>query len=884
MLSNNLNKNYKIKVIKKEKKDNKYNNNVESNNILPINENSKFILTKRGYEIDKINLDIKEINYLKEELNVKPFILDDKNIKSFPVYTETKNKIIIPRFYGINKYGLPKLNNINCKSSNYKFNGTLRENQIKIMNKTIPHLKQKFGGILSVPCAVGKCLAKGTKILMYSGKIKNVEDIQVNDLIMGDDSNKRTVLSLSRGKEEMYNIISNGDILYTVNKSHILSLKWCDNKPIQIYNYIYKKNDVVDISIIDYLKLLKLNNGKLEMLKGYRVPIQFSKKNININPYNLGFRLGKNNYLNKLIPDNYKYNSIEIRLYILAGIIDAIGKLNYIKKGYDLYFDNKFLMDDVIYICRSLGFHTIIKSNHIFITGNNINEIPIKLEQNKINFICSTDDLLTYDIIVKPVNYLNNNFNSSLNSNFNNILDDYYGFEIDGNKRFVLGDFTVTHNTVMALYLGSYLEAKTFVLVHKTFLLEQWVNRAQQFTNAKVGILKQNKIPEPDCDIVVGMIQSISMRKYDEEIFNGFKLLIIDECHHYASPVFSKGLLKCSSPYILGLSATPYRNDKLTKVLFWNIGNIFYRQETKVNKQVICKIIKFKSNDKLFVEKKQWRNGEMKTSHVKMINNFVKIKSRNNVIINILNELRKYPERKILVLSGRKEHLKYLKKTIDLNVENDIEAGLLEPMEYRTYFYMGGMKVRQRKEAEDYGDMLFGTYDMAHEGLDIDRLNTIVLTTSKKDIVQSVGRIMRRVLKVGDLRPLIIDIKDEISIYNSQGNKRLKQYNMGNYKIENYYVRDDKILTIDEYLINEKNMNNDEILKYKQKHNNCEYIANWENILNLQKVIDEDEKLNNNMEFIEVDPNIDDSDFNSDDNDDNKTNNYKKVDFNNYMF
>lgn len=1415
------------KVVKNNKKETKIlnDNSVKQEvfNILPTNSKNKIdsILTKKGYEIVKKTLDDKELEVLKKELTVEPYIPGEENVKSFPVFSETKTKITIPRFYGIKKYGLPKSCSLTYTSSNYKFLGSLRENQVKIMDKTIPYLNQNYGGILSVPCAMGKCLIKGTKIMMYTGVFKNVEDIKVGDLLMGDDSTPRRVLSLARGREEMFDIIPTKGEKYTVNRSHILSLKWGTERSESINKIKYKKGDIIDISVDDYLKLPKMfNESRASPLRGYRVPIDFPKRDVLIDPYMIGYWLGDgdssgsiittaekevvdyftenlkkydlnlkqgkrtettrhdmhykitsgaydsdseewtkddsklnkftqslkyyNLINNKHIPYEYKCNSREVRLAVLAGLIDSDGSLNHNKKGYDLCLKNEKLLDDVIYLSRSLGFacyKTECKRTctnapngpkegiyyRTFITGNNIHEVPVLLERKKALYKSQAKDPLNYGITVKSVG-----------------IGDYYGFEIDGNRRFVLGDFTVTHNTVMTLYLGAYLQAKMFVVVHKSFLLDQWVSRAKQFTDAKVGILRQNKIPDPDCDIVIGMIQSISMKDYEDKIFEGFKLLVVDECfpyrqniltekgpieigklhelwsknenlpliksfnektqtfeykkmtyawrkkakklikihigkkkiictpnhkfltnngyieanklnnnhllygiynnrldenvisrclnddqlqvvlgsflgdgnismhnnryrlrvihgynqkeycewkanifntkiefiekngfsskkavrfttktfdlpneipknkttcpqwiidkidyraiaiwymddgsinkkatnitistcsfdedtqkrlveklnslgidckyfkskyfyirinekgvkkliseiykymhpsikykletqsfvkfvedlnkvkmlndgiinfnnvifndlnnipknllkdnqyvkykylneqeslalykicdkceklcfhnylrigkydyiscknckkvnnkvdynynitdmnkyqwnnqfldygfcritktelcemkkayenvfdievednhnfvvcginstgvivhncHHYASPVFSRGLQKCGAPYIFALSATPFRPDKLTKVLFWNMGNIYYRQKTKVNKQVICKIFRFKSKDKLFIEKKQWRNGEMKASHTKMINNFVQIKSRNQQIINILNELRKYPERKVLVLSGRKEHLKYLKDSIDQKIGEDIESGILEPFEYRTYYYMGGMKPRQRKEAEDYGDMLFGTYDMAHEGLDIDRLNTIVLATSKKNIVQSVGRVMRKILKIGDLRPLIIDMRDEISIYKNQGDKRIKQYKKGKYKIENYYIQDDKILTLDEFLIDEYNMKKDEIKEYKQEHPDEEYIAKWENILDLQKVQEEDEKLNANAEIIELDPNDEDIDKDSDDekelddeeedSDDEDNNKFKKVNYQNYLF
>ena len=72
---------------------------------------------------------------------------------------------------------------------------------------------------------MGKCLAKGTQVMMFDGTLKNVEDINVNDLLMGDDSTPRRVLSLARGREQMYWVRQKHGIDYRVNESHILSLK-----------------------------------------------------------------------------------------------------------------------------------------------------------------------------------------------------------------------------------------------------------------------------------------------------------------------------------------------------------------------------------------------------------------------------------------------------------------------------------------------------------------------------------------------------------------------------------------------------------------------------------------------------------------------------------
>lgn len=366
--------------------------------------------------------------------------------------------------------------------------------------------------------------------------------------------------------------------------------------------------------------------------------------------------------------------------------------------------------------------------------------------------------------------------------------------------------------TTMGLYIGIHeLKEKVLVLTHKTFLQDQWLKRAREFTNAKVGIIRQNTIADKDCDIVIGMIQSICKRDYDPAIFDRFGMVIIDEAHHFASPIFSQALFKCGAKYILGLTATPKRQDGLTKILHWHIGNILYKQKKKPNKQVVAKIFKYTSTSPQFIEKKRWTPMGVKPNTVEMISNLIDIESRNTHIVNIINELRKNPEKKILILSGRIEHLKTLKNAVDGYIKMDEDAGILEKDEIITSFYIGGMKPHKRQYAEEFADILFGTYDMAQEGLDIDRLNTIILSTPKRNIIQAIGRIMRRILKTGDVRPLIIDIVDQLSVFcdDGQGRARSNEYKENKYKIETYHLNNNKILTYSEVL--KMNYNEQEI-------------------------------------------------------------------------
>ena len=122
--------------------------------------------------------------------------------------------------------------------------------------------------------------------------------------------------------------------------------------------------------------------------------------------------------------------------------------------------------------------------------------------------------------------------------------------------------------TVLALHILYRLKKKAIVVVHKDFLMTQWKDRISEFLpNARIGKIQQNTIDIKDKDIVLAMVQSLSMKEYEEDTFQSFGLAIFDECHHLGAEVFSKCMGKVASKYMLGLSATPKRKDGLSKFL-----------------------------------------------------------------------------------------------------------------------------------------------------------------------------------------------------------------------------------------------------------------------------------------------------------------------------
>ena len=453
-------------------------------------------------------------------------------------------------------------------------------------------------------------------------------------------------------------------------------------------------------------------------------------------------------------------------------------------KGFDVYYEDdkyivlpKFSNNLIIYINKYID-----KEKYILINDTKYNKISFNINKCKYK-------------------------NTKVKFNFKGKLRDYQQTIINE----IMNKFNISDlpkggliklscgggKTVLAIFLSHFLGLKTLIVVHKEFLMDQWIERIQQYTDAKIGIIRQNKVDIENKDIVIGMLRSISTKDYDKDIFNQFGLVIYDEVHHLGSRVDSQALLKTSSEYTIGLSATPERSDGLLKVINWHIGDILYEMEKKYSYRVLVKKIFFTSNNILFKEKKRWYNGRMAPCNNKMFDNITKINTRNNLIINLINSLKNFG-RKILILSYRVEHLECLKNLIDKIIVDNDEAHI-----YNSYYYMGKTKKGEKKLAEKDGDIIFATMQLAEEGLDISHLDTIIFALpvsiqkeknkikSDKTLIQSIGRILRND-KLENLTqiPLVIDISDMFSIYKTWSSKRNEVYNNKKWFIQNYYWDD----------------------------------------------------------------------------------------------
>ena len=712
-------------------------------------------LGKKGYTIPKEYITQDDDAFLRKDLFVRPMINSaygaEVQSEAYPVFRENDKKMYLPRFYGISRYGLPCKTEIeHGEDINLSFPKPLRDYQDKIIQVYTNHVNSNIckntnipggGGILEVPCGKGKCLGKDTPILMFNGEIKMVQDIVLGDCIMGDDSTPRNIISITRGREPMYKIMENDGPGYIVNESHILSLKY-----INPYKNAYK-NEVIDIPLMDFLNLPKYYHQRGGPLHGYRVPIVFAETPTEIEPYQFGLELYDKPV--SYIPQSYKCNSRKKQLELLAGIIDSNGvSLN---NHYEVIHCTDTVANDIAYVCRSLGMHVVLRvKNKLPYKYYSLKIYPKTVIPVKTVEKITTHKKLTYKIKIQKLGE-----------------DDYYGFEIDGNRRFVLGDFTVTHNTVMSLKIISLLHKKTLILVHKEFLMNQWIERIDEFLpGAKIGKIQGNVCEVHGRDIVIGMIQSIYNKEYPGNMFSSFGLTIIDEVHRIGSEEFSKTLLKINTPYMLGISATVDRKDKLTKVLYMFIGPKIYTEKREDDVVVNVRAIQYNTSDRDFNEVEYDFRGGVKYST--MITKLCDFGPRSDFIVKVIGDLiAEYPENQIMILCSNKSLLRYLHDAI---VHRKIaSAG----------YYIGGMK-QDELQATEKKQIVLATYAMAAEALDIKTLSTLIMVTPKTDIVQSVGRILR----MKHENPIIVDIVDAHEVFKRQWTHRKRFYENCNYRIQ----------------------------------------------------------------------------------------------------
>lgn len=355
--------------------------------------------------------------------------------------------------------------------------------------------------------ATAGCLGKDVKVLMFDGSTKLSQEICAGDVLMGPDSCPRNVLKIDSGISNLYEVspkkgekwICNDEHIFTVHDQYI-------TRSMRLYNS-EKTSDIVDKHIKEILKFQK-NNGEIGHLKLVRTGVEFKEKDLPIDPYLLGLWLAEGtkhkgnpyfsickqdsdiiDYLlsyplpkgieckikddsencvqvrfvgdgsknifreefkkcidelgNVFIPQNYLINSMKNRLRLLAGLIDGDGYKKSDGCCFSISTKWESLGEGIVYLVRSLGLYSSYKWKRSTIKSRNFEAyyfrigisghteiIPNVLSRKRASKRKQIKDVLHTGFSLKPIG-----------------KGAWFGFTVDGDNRYLLGDFTITHNS-----------------------------------------------------------------------------------------------------------------------------------------------------------------------------------------------------------------------------------------------------------------------------------------------------------------------------------------------------------------------------------------------------------------------------------------------------
>jgi superfamily II DNA or RNA helicase len=283
--------------------------------------------------------------------------------------------------------------------------------------------------------------------------------------------------------------------------------------------------------------------------------------------------------------------------------------------------------------------------------------------------------------------------------------------------------------------------------------------------------------------------------------------IVAHNCHHISSETFSKALPKVACQYTLGLSATPIRKDGLTEVFLNYLGPFIHRERRTNNNQVWIKYLEIESGSEAFdTEIMQW-TGTKDTG--KMVTNIAGFESINRLVIEICRILVQAPNynRKILVLGSRREQLEWLNATWKAEAYNNYEGKIASGGLYYGNIRMNKKEYWNMLEESAKCDVIWGTSEIAKEGLDIPDLNTLVMLNGGSDVEQAVGRILRKFHE--KTPPTVIDMVYKCGNFQRHANVRRDYYESEEYSLQKttISIEDDPISVTQNSMHLEKYLN-----------------------------------------------------------------------------
>jgi len=688
-----------------------------------------------------------------------------------------------------------------------------------LVARSLALLKSGVDHVFEAPTGFGKCQIKGTKVLMYSGTKKRVEDVLVGDALMGPDGTPRRVLSLVSGVAPAYELRTPRGEVLLCNEDHILSLRCTGGSTYA------EKGAVLHVTLKDWLGWPKYKKHCFKLWKPSVVQFE-RERGLPITPYILGLLLGDGGIKNgvkftsadmelvnelhsealrfgcevrkvggtdygwsvsddrrdssgygsnaikdvlqdmgvhgkgssdKRVPVDYLTASVEDRLQLIAGLIDTDGHHNH--GSYDFISKSEQLSDDLCYLSWSVGLAAVKSRCEKECVNNGVwggyYRVCISGDTHKVPCRLARKKAEVRKQIKNP---LMHGFTAHLIGD-----EEYYGFMLDGDRQYLDGNFFVNHNSVCGAVIAAKLGKPTLIVVQKQDLVANWYKALHTILGIPAN--KIGKVQQDTCDyqgkwFVIGMVQSLIIPdRYPDELYRYFGLLVCDEVHTMAADCFVKICWKVTARHRLGFSATPDRSDGKWAVVEAHMGEVRVKGTTvPMTPKVLVKSTKWAIPN--------WGDTQIPHSPGRMmlVTKAQAASTRRNALI-VEFVLAAYKAGRVtLVLSGMKEyHLDRLFKMLSMAGIPGQEIG----------YYVGGMKPHELEQTKKCRVVL-ATYQMCSTGTDVPHWDSLVMATPRSNIKQSVGRVLRYV--EGKKQPVILDLLDLDKIFSSFFYSRLTQY------------------------------------------------------------------------------------------------------------
>jgi len=310
--------------------------------------------------------------------------------------------------------------------------------------------------------------------------------------------------------------------------------------------------------------------------------------------------------------------------------------------------------------------------------------------------------------------------------------------------------------TVMGSEIIARLGMRTVILVHKEFLFRQWIQAlALVCPDVTVSVVRGVKKVKK-ADITIAMIQTLISEKFQQRapdwFWRHYGVVACDEIHRYGARRWSECLTMFDAPLRIGFTATPRRKDGTTRIFKCHIGPVVVEGKNLLLTPKIKRVLYNGSYQVQPWMREKGRDGKLGRIKRPFLEKLIVAKKDRDALIARQVVSAWKAGRKVMVMTSRREHAETLKKITETLAKAE---GCGSP---KAYLYYGQMKKKEYEEAEDHADIIFGTYQMAQEGLDVPRMDVMVLAMPRSDVEQTIGRVLRD--HPHKPTPVVVDVID----------------------------------------------------------------------------------------------------------------------------